>query len=73
MSIIGDVFKELFKMFVADMRLTLTILIGVALVALLLDTGLVGATLAGLILTVLCLGVLIEAVMRETRKRRAKG
>lgn len=72
MNILGDVFKELFKMFVADMRLTLTILIGVAIVAALLTQAIVGPMWAGLLLIVLCIGVLVEAVLRETKARRSR-
>jgi hypothetical protein len=46
-----DVFRELFKMFVADLRLTLTRLAGVALVALSLDTASVAAMTADILLT----------------------
>jgi len=70
MRIIADVFRQLFKMFVADMRLTLAILAGVAVVAVLLGQGIVGPLVAGLLLIVICLAVLVEAVLRETRARR---
>ncbi len=70
MRIIGDVFKQLFKMFVADMRLTLAILAGVAVVAMLLGQAIVGPLVAGLLLIAICLAVLVEAVLRETRARR---
>ncbi len=72
MTIIADVFKELFKMFVADLRLTLAILAGVAAVAALLAGALVGPGAAGALLVALCLVVLGEAVLRETRARRKK-
>jgi hypothetical protein len=70
MRIIADVFRQLFKMFVADMRLTLAILAGVAVVAVLLGQGIVGPLVAGLLLIAICLAVLVEAVVRETRARR---
>jgi len=70
MSILADVFKELFKMFVADMRLTLAILGGIILLALLLGIGAVGPLLAGLLLAGVCVAVLAEAVLREARMRR---
>jgi hypothetical protein len=57
MTIFWDVLKELFKMFVADFRLTLATLSGVLIVGLLL---------------VVCLIVLFEAVLREARLRRKK-
>lgn len=72
MKTLTDVFKELVKMFVADMRLTLMIMAGVAVVWMLLAfTSLSGAT-AGLLLVALCLAVLLEAVMRETARRRGR-
>jgi len=70
MSIIGDVLKELFKMFVADLRLTLAILAGIVVVALLLKETLVGPGVAGLLLTLFCLTVLAETILREARSRR---
>ena len=72
MTIIAEVFRELFKMFVADLRLTLAILAGVAAVSALLAGALVGPTAAGALLVALCLAVLGEAVLRETRTRRAR-
>jgi len=72
MNILGDVFKELFKMFVADMRLTLSILIGVGLIGFVLSQSFVSPTVAGVLIVLLCLGVLFEAVMRETRTRKPK-
>lgn len=70
MSILADVFKELFKMFVADLRLTMAILAGIAIVAVLLGQGLVGPVAAGLLLAAISVAVLTEAVLREARLRR---
>ena len=39
MTILGDVFRELFGMFVADLRLTLSVLGGVLLVAILMNSA----------------------------------
>lgn len=72
MSILGDVFKELFKMFVADLRLTIAILAGIVAVAVLLGQGVVGPVAAGLLLAAISIAVLGEAVLRETRRRRGK-
>lgn len=72
MSIIADVFKELFKMFVADLRLTMAILAGVVAVAILLGQDVVGPVAAGLLLSAISIAVLGEAVLRETRRRRGK-
>lgn len=69
MTIVGDVLKELLKMFVADLRLTLGLLSGVMVVAVLLKTALVGPVAAGLLLAFFCLAVLAEAVLREARTR----
>ncbi len=73
MTIIGDVLKELFKMFVADLRLTLAILSGVLALFLLLHRALIDPTAAGFLLLLICLLVLAEAVFRETLKKRRLG
>lgn len=72
MNILGDVFKELFKMFVTDLRLTLASLAAVALVALLLGYGGLPPVLGGILLLVLCVAILLEAIFREARLRAAK-
>jgi hypothetical protein len=72
MSILGEVFKELLKMFVADFRLTLAILGGVGVVAILIGTGAIAPLIGGPLLILLCAAVLIEAVLRETRHRARK-
>ena len=71
MTVIGDVFKELFGMFVADIRLTLAILVLVGVVA-----GLVSALpavpyFAGGVLLFGFVAVLVEAVVREARRARS--
>ena len=70
MNIFGDVLKELGKMFVADLRLTLATLLSGLLVALLMHQGWVDAAIAGLLLTLLCIAVLAEAVLREVKQRK---
>lgn len=70
MTIIGDVLKELFKMFVADLRLTLAVLGGVSLVATFMGSGGLGPIGAGLALAFGCILILGEAVLREARKRK---
>jgi len=70
MSIIGDVFKELFKMFVADLRLTLAILAGIVVVAVLLGRGFIGPVAAGLLLAAISIAVLGETVLREACRHR---
>ncbi|WP_138465871.1 hypothetical protein [Poseidonocella sp. HB161398] len=70
MTLLGDVLRELLKMFVADLRLTLATLAGVALAGAGLGTGLLPPLAGGAALVLLCLGVLAEAVLREARRRR---
>lgn len=65
---IVDVARELFKMFVADLRLSLATLGGVALVAALRQADLVGSLAAGALLLAICIAVLVEAVIREARR-----
>jgi len=72
MSIILDVFKMLFKMFVADRRLTLSILASVAIVAYLLKGMGISPMLGGMLLLLLCLVVLIETILREAKLRARK-
>jgi len=72
MNILGDVFKELFKMFVTDLRLTLATLAAVLLVALLLGYGVLGPVSGGMLLLVLCVVILLEAIFREARLRATK-
>ncbi len=72
MSIILDVFKMLFKMFVADLRLTLSTLAGVAIIAYLLKGVGISPLLGGMLLLLLCLIVLLETILREARLRARK-
>ncbi|VAW22063.1 hypothetical protein MNBD_ALPHA12-879 [hydrothermal vent metagenome] len=69
MNILTDVFVELFKMFVTDLRLTIATLAAVVLVALLLAYENLPPLFAGVLLLVLCVAILFEAVFRETRIR----
>jgi len=71
MTILKDVFKTLWKMLVADFRLTVATLGSVVLVAVLLKYALVSPRLAGGLLLALCIAVLVESILRETRLRRA--
>ncbi|MFV2034226.1 MAG: hypothetical protein ACC631_03790 [Halocynthiibacter sp.] len=72
MTILIDVFRELFKMFVTDFRLTMATLASVVLVAVLLGPLGFPPLFGGPLLLVLCLGILLETVFREARKRSAK-
>ena len=69
MSIIGDVFKELLGMFLADARLTLAILFLVAMVAGLVAALPVEPFLGCGVLVFGSLAILVEAVGREARAR----
>jgi len=70
MSLLRDVAHELLGMFLTDARLTVAILALVALVAgLILKLG-VDSLVSGGILLAGCLGILVEAAVRETRRRR---
>jgi len=69
MSIIGEVFKELFAMFLADARLTFATLFLVAIVGGLVAGLQVEPFLAGSVLLLGCLGILVGTVCREARAR----
>ncbi len=72
MTIIFDVFKLLFKMFVADFRLTMATLAGVVIVAILLKGVGIDPVWGGMLLLAICVAVLIETVLREARIRARK-
>ena len=69
MSIIGDVFKELLGMFLADARLTLATLCLVAIIGGLVSGLRVDPLIAGGVLLLGCLAILVEAATREARER----
>jgi hypothetical protein len=69
MSIIGEVFKELFAMFLADVRLTFATLVLVAIVGALVDGLEVEPLLAGSVLLLGCLGILVGTASREAKDR----
>ncbi len=69
MSIIIDVLKELLSMFVADARLSLAILLLVAVVAIIVSGFPGQPALGGGLLLFGCIAILIEAVRREARAR----
>lgn len=73
MSLIGEVFREVVGMFVADGRLTLAVLCLVAcaggLVALIPAEPLIG----GFVLVLGCSIVLVEATARKARERAGHG
>jgi hypothetical protein len=69
MSVIGDVFKELFAMFLADRRLTLATLFLVAIVGGLIFGLHIEPFLAGSVLLLGCLGILVRTASREAKVR----
>jgi hypothetical protein len=71
MSIIVDVAKELLGMFLADARLTITTLILVAVVAALISGLRVDPMLGGGLLLLGSLVIVVEAAVREARRRRS--
>lgn len=71
MSILKDVLRELFAMFVSDARLTAAILaIVLAAAAIVTGTGLPRLA-GGVFLLVGCIAVLVGSVRREARLRRS--
>ena len=68
-SIVGDVAKELLGMFLADARLTLSILVLVAIAAGLVDWLSLSPVVGGGLLVVGSLLILVEAVVRESEQR----
>ena len=72
MKIIQDVLAELFSMFWADARMTISILFIAAIAAALLNyTSLNPHIIGGLILSA-CVATVIETTFREARKRPSK-
>jgi hypothetical protein len=71
MTVLGDVFKELFGMFVADARLTLAILLLVGVVAGLVSAFPAVPYLTGGVLLFGFVAILVEAVVREARRARS--
>jgi len=70
MTILVDVAKELFSMFVADLRLTLATLALIALVGSLAYLFRLDGALCGAALLAGCILILIEATFREARRRK---
>jgi hypothetical protein len=69
MSVVGDVFKELFAMFLADRRLTFATLSLVAIVGGLVVGLHIEPFLAGGVLLLGCLGILVGTANREAKVR----
>jgi hypothetical protein len=69
MTLLRDIARTLLGMFLADARLTIAILVLVTLVAgLILILG-VDSLVGGSVLLAGCLIILVEAAVRETRRR----
>jgi hypothetical protein len=71
MSVIVDVANELLGMFLADAGLTTATLVLVAIVAGLVVAWHVEPLLGGCVLILGCLAILVEAALREARRRSA--
>jgi hypothetical protein len=69
MSILNEVMAELFSMFVADARQTVATLVLVAAVAALILALRADSLLGGAILFLGCIAIVIDAAIRETRRR----
>ncbi|MDB5532356.1 MAG: hypothetical protein JWO28_671 [Hyphomicrobiales bacterium] len=71
MSILLDVAKELFAMFLTDLRLAVAVLALVVIVAGLVAAVHIDPVLGGGVLLLGCIAILLEAVLREAKRRRA--
>jgi hypothetical protein len=72
MKIIQEVLAELFSMFWADARMTAAILVVVVIAGALVNFTAINRPLIGVLLLFGCLAIVIEAAVRETRKRMAR-
>jgi len=70
MSIFFQVLKDLVKMFIADVRMTMTILALVALVAFLIEKTSIDPLLAGWLLLGGCIVLLIASALAAAAKSR---
>ncbi len=71
MTILKDIFAELFSMFAGDVRLTIAILAVVALTASLIDLFGVDPQIGGCMLLFGCLTVVVGAVVLAARRQKA--
>jgi hypothetical protein len=72
MTLLLEVAKELFSMFLADARLTVATLVLVGLVAVLVLTIGVPPSVGGALLAIGCVLIVVEAAVREARRRAAR-
>lgn len=70
MKILIEVAQELFSMFVADLRLTLSTLALITLVGALIFWLKLAAIFCGAVLLLGCVLILLEATSREARRRK---
>lgn len=70
MKILAEVAQELFSMFVADLRLTLSTLALIALIGALVLWAKLASAVCGVLLLAGCVLVLLEATVREARRRK---
>ena len=70
MGLLKELSQELWKMFLADARLTASVLLLVAVVAAMLRWVGLAPLLAGAILLAGALAILVETVLRESRRTR---
>jgi len=73
MSVIADVLRELFAMFLADGWLTAGVLLLVAAIAVLIGAFQIMPLLGGVVLLIGCLALLVGAAGREAKRRSAQG
>ncbi|MFN3844279.1 MAG: hypothetical protein ACK4RZ_00475 [Paracoccaceae bacterium] len=69
MTILGDVVKELWSMFVGDARLTLALLALVGAAGALISSGIIGPAVTATLLVLGTVVVLIAAVVQVSRRR----
>ena len=70
MSILAEVFADLFKMFVADARMTAAILALVGAVAAVIHYHVMAAEGAGAVLLLGCLALVVGSVVAAARRHR---
>jgi Flp pilus assembly protein TadB len=69
-TLLRDIVAELLGMFLADARLSVAILLLVLVVAALVDGAGLGPLIGGAALLIGCIAILVEAAVRESRRRK---
>lgn len=67
MNILVEVGQELLKMFLGDLWLSLSVLVVVAIVALVIGVGLVSPVVGGFVLLASMVAILVGVVLAESR------